>query len=394
MLINLLYIFGVIFLYLFSRRGGDSRYIVELILMILGVIWILKNNKKSLKDNKILYICVCVYILSLGSVYFMGVHIKENIMLLLEMSIFSLGFLVTLMNLKLEDKIVNRILPLFMFFSLGSIYRGLKDIYIHRNILSDYRVAGGTYTTVYALEIGIYILIGIFAYFIYKNKIAKYGSIVYILLNMIILIGTKSRNTMLMLPITLLLVYFIYNKKRGIIILLTGLILGGIVLKNSYRIPYLHRLQTVSSLDNIKKNARYKIYLKGLELGKENLFIGQGFYKYKNEGFQTEKNGQKFQHFHNIFLETYVTEGIIVLLAYIGVYISIFIKIFKSLNKTSKEDKKYLLMGLGVFIFSILYGQFESTFYNGKVYSLGFIILTLSFLKINAQKDNISEEKC
>lgn len=89
-------------------------------------------------------------------------------------------------------------------------------MYLHLDQLNWYRLSGRTYTTIYTGELGIYFFVGIIAIFIYKNKYLKLGYLIYTLVSLILIYYTKSRNTMLMLPTTLAILYFIKNRKRGL----------------------------------------------------------------------------------------------------------------------------------------------------------------------------------
>ncbi|MCJ8341343.1 MAG: O-antigen ligase family protein [Cetobacterium sp.] len=374
------YLLGVLFLYFFSRRGGDTRYYFQGSLMVIGLYYMYKNRWEDIKNNKFLYGITGIYTLLLGLVFLLSDNRSENLKIYLGMTLFSGIFFLVGKNIEVEKKYYKYIISLFMIFSLGSVYRGVEDIIKHKKILSYYRIAGGTFTTVYAMEIGIYILLGIFGIILFKKIYFKFLSGIYVVINIILLICTKSRNTMVAIPLTLLIIYFIWNRKRGSIILLLGLILGIGIIKNSGKIPHLQRLQTLSSVENIKKNARYEIYITGLKMGKEKPLLGQGFYKYEHEGYETRKNGTKYQHFHNMFMETYVTEGILVLISYILFIGGLLYKSLNCLKKLDVENKKIMLLGLSVLIFGILYGQFESIIYFTKPYIMLFILLTICFI--------------
>lgn len=374
------YLLGILFLYFFSRRGGDTRYYFQGSLMVIGLYYIYINRWKDIKNNKFLYGITGIYTILLGLVFLLSNNRSENFTIFLGMTLFSGIFFLIGKNIKVEKKYYKYIIPLFMIFSLGSVYRGVEDVIKNKSILSYYRIAGGTYTTVYAMEIGVYILLGIFGIILFKKIYFKFLSGIYVVINIILLICTKSRNTMVAIPLTLLIIYFIWNRKRGSIILLLGLILGIGIIKNSEKIPPLQRLQTLSSIENIKKNARYEIYITGLKMGKEKPFFGEGFYEYRHTGFVTRKNGIKYPHFHNMFMETYVTEGILVLISYILFIGGLLYKSLNCLKKLDVENKKIMLLGLSVLIFGILYGQFESIIYFTKPYIMLFILLTICFI--------------
>ena len=86
-------------------------------------------------------------------------------------------------------------------------------------------------------------------------------------------------------------------------------------------------------------------------------------------------------HYHNIFIETAVTQGVFTLIVYILFLITLFIRMLKNYFKEKDRLKRYIkLYALAVLIFSILYGLFESIFYFEKIYQLIFTIIALSFI--------------
>lgn len=109
---------------------------------------------------------------------------------------------------------------------------------------------------------------------------------------------------MLMLPITLAILYFIKNKKRGIQI---GIVLFlGFLLKNPYQVKGINRLSTISSIEKVKNDIRIDIFKEGISKGKENLILGEGFYRHLDEFFFI-KRGSEHPYYHNIFIETFAT---------------------------------------------------------------------------------------
>lgn len=370
----------VLYIYFSSRRGGDTRYIFSILIIISSYFWIKKEKFVKIKKNKYLYTAGLLYLICSVLSFVNNFNSKDNLLIFLCTTVYSIIYFLCALNINIQIKYQKYILPILMIFSLGSIFRGLEDILKHLNNISWYRISGGTYTTVYAMEIGIYLLFGIFSMIIWKKWYFKLIGIIYILLNSLLLIGTKSRNTMIMFPITILILIIIYNKKKGLIILLLSLILGIGIIKNSQKIPFLNRLSTISSVSKIKENARYLIYKKGIEIGNKNKLLGVGLNKYKKEGFTTNSN-TRFQHFHNVFIETYVSQGILVLCSYIF-FIFMLIKSFYSKLNIKKE---YTYLGIGIIVFTFLYGMAESIIYFTKIYP--YVFLVLSFISFIREED-------
>ena len=107
--------------------------------------------------------------------------------------------------------------------------------------------------------------------------------------------------------------------------------------------------------------------------------VGEGFFKYRGGTLNTPI--EVTEHYHNIFIETAVTQGVFTLVIYIVFIITLFIRMLKNYFKENDRLKRYIkLYGLAVFIFSLLYGLFEPIFYFEKIYQLIFTIIAISFI--------------
>lgn len=378
---------GVLYLFFLSRRGGDTKNFFSILLMIISIVYIKKNKMEKIKTNQPIYICGTIYILYLSLVFFMSPFNIKYIHTFLNMTLYSVIFFLFCINIELSKKIEKYIFPLIVIFSFGSVYRGIKDVFLHKNILSWYRISGGTYTTVFAAEIGIYLIIGILLLFEYKRWYIKILLIIYININIVLLIFTKSRNTMIMLPLTLGILAVIKYKKKGMLFFFIFFILSFVGIKNSYRIKSFERLTTLSSINEIKQNSRYNIFEEGIEIGKENYKKGVGFCYYREKKILTKKSGYQ-PHLHNIFIETFATQGIFVLISYILFLYYIFVAIIKNkIRENYYGNRKLIEIYLGIFIFIILYGMSEPVFYFTKIYQLLFLFLTLGIINFKQEDD-------
>lgn len=367
---------GILYLILLMRRGGDSKYIFSIILMGISLTFIYKNKGKKIKENKWLYISGIVYFILLTKSFLLNEIILDRINAYLGMGFYSVIFLLLCSNIEIKEKYNNYLIPLISFFSLGSLYRGLQDIYLHISKLSYYRISGRTYTTIYAGEIGIYFFIGVLSIFIYKKWYLKLAYTFYTAIILVLIYFTKSRNAMIMIPITIGILLVIKYGKKGIVYssLVLGLSFG--MVRYSSHINGLKRLTTISSLNKIKKNNRYKIFKEGLSKGLEKPLNGVGFKEYSKNNLLKTKTG-KVTSFHNIYIETFATQGILNLIAYIFFISSIFIKLLK---KYIKSRDLANLIPIATLIYMLLYGLAEPIFYFGKVYELLFTILLIGIL--------------
>ena len=380
----------LVYLYFLSRRGGNSKDIVSILIMIFTLIYSYKEGiKRYLTYKKEIIISILYIILVVLSYIILDDKGGDRFYAFSHATLFSVGFMIVLLNYKLNNKYIKYILPLLLIISLPSMYKGIVDFYKHYNEISWYRLEGNTYTTKYAAELGMYLLLGIFSIIYYKKIYIKLLLIPYIFINLWLIFLTQSRNTFIAIPLTIIFLYTIVDWKKGIIILLILLCGITILFKYNHNIANINRIKnTISTVEKVKVDARYIIFLDGIEKAKNHFFIGEGFFKYRGGKLNTPI--EITEHYHNIFIETAVTQGVFTLIVYITFLITLFIRMLKNYFKEDDRLKRYIkLYALAVFVFSILYGLFEPIFYFEKIYQLIFSIIAISFI-IDDNKSEIS----
>ena len=371
----------LVYLYFLSRRGGNSKDIVSILIMIFTLIYSYKEGiKRYLTYKKEIIISILYIILVVLSYIILDDKGGDRFYTFSHATLFSVGFMIILLNYKLDNKHIKYILPLLLIISLPSMYRGIVDFYKHYNVITQYRIEGNTYTTKYAAELGMYLLLGIFSIVYYKKIYIKLLLIPYIFINLWLIFLTQSRNTFIAIPLTIIFLYTIVDWKKGIIILLILLCGITILFKYNHNIANINRIKnSISTVEKVKVDARYIIFLDGIEKAKNHFFVGEGFFKYRGGKLNTPI--EITEHYHNIFIETAVTQGVFTLIVYITFLITLFIRMLKNYFKEDDRLKRYIkLYALAVFIFSILYGLFEPIFYFEKIYQLIFTIIAISFI--------------
>jgi len=371
----------LVYLYFLSRRGGNSKDIVSILIMIFTLIYSYKEGVKRYLTYKKEIIISVLYIILVGVSYIiLDDKGNDRFYAFSHATLFSVGFMIVLLNYKLDNNYVKYILPLLLIISLPSMYKGIVDFYKHYNVITQYRIEGNTYTTKYAAELGMYLLLGIFSIIYYKKIYIKLLLIPYIFVNLWLIFLTQSRNTFIAIPLTIVFLYTIVDWKKGIIILLILLCGIAILFKYNHSISNINRIKSsISTVEKVKTDARYIIFLDGIEKAKDHFFIGEGFFKYRGGKLSTPI--EVTEHYHNIFIETAVTQGVFTMIVYIVFIITLFIRMLKNYFKENDRLKRYIkLYALAVFIFSILYGLFEPIFYFEKIYQLIFTITAISFI--------------
>lgn len=379
----------LVYLFFLSRRGGSSKDIISILIMLFTLIYSYKEGiKRYLAYKKEIVIGILYIALVTISYLILDDKGDGRFYTFTHATFFSIGFMLILLNYKLDNKYIKYIIPLLIIISLPAMYKGTFDFYKHYNELGWYRIEGTSYTTKYAAEIGIYLLLGIFSFAYYKKIYIRLLLLPYILINLGLILSTQSRNTFIAIPLTIIFLYTVVDWKKGIIILL--ILLGGlgILFKSNYNIANIHRIKSsISTVEKIKVDARYIIFSHGIEKAKNHIFIGDGFYKYKGGKLITPI--EAVDHYHNIFIETAVTQGVFTSIIYLLFLITLFIRMLKNYFKENDRLKRYIkLYAMAVLVFSVLYGLFEVIFYFEKIYQLIFTIIALSLI-IDENDDKI-----
>lgn len=382
---KLIYIIGFIFYVFLFTRGGDSKYRLALMMIILCIIYTYKFIKfEILKKYKMLYLSGFFYTIMLLVTFLFSENKGDERFRILSIMLLSIFVFLSMINIKLPKKIYKVTIPIISVFSLGIVQKGMEDFFEHRSVLAYHRIFGAM-TTIYACEVGIFFVFVFLTLGIYKKKYINILSIVYLILSFIVIYYTKSRSVILMLPITLAFVYFIKNKKNGIILSIIALLFIGFLLKNPLELKGLSRLSSISTIEKMKKDIRVDIFKEGIIKGKENLILGEGFYKHKDSSFSV-REGASHPHYHNIFIETFATQGVITFIFYVLFLANIFIYMIKNyIEEKDIEIKNIRLIPIGVFVFAILYGLIEPIFYFSKIYMILFTIISLNFIKIKKE---------
>lgn len=371
----------LVYLFFLSRRGGDTKDVLSIFIMFLIFIYSFKNGVKGyLMHKRDIIIGVLYLILVTISYVIVDEKGDDKFYTFLHTTIFSIGFMLVLLNYKLEDKYIKYILPTLLLISVPSIYKGIIDAYKNLDILQYYRIIGDTSTPKYAAEIGIYLLLGFFSFFYYKKIYVKILLACYTLITLMLTFFTQSRGAFLAVPLTIILIFTILDWKKGLIAIIITLGLAFSSFKYSNKIRVIDRIESsIMTKEKIKKDARYTIFSDGIKEAKNYPIIGKGFFFYK--GQKLHSAGENIDHYHNNFIETAVTQGLLTLSIYIIFLINLLISLLK--NYFSEKDilKKYIkLLAISVFLFINFYGFIEVSFYFEKIYQLVFTIIAISFI--------------
>ena len=116
----------LVYSFFLSRRGGDTKDIISILIMTFIFIYSYKNKiKRYLYYKKEIFISIAYLFLVSISYFIINDKDAEKFYTFLHMTFYSIGFMLVLFNYKLENKYIKYILPLLIVLSLSSIYKGI-----------------------------------------------------------------------------------------------------------------------------------------------------------------------------------------------------------------------------------------------------------------------------
>lgn len=381
---GILSILTMIFLFFIIRKGSE-RYVVDYVLMGVTIFFCLYKKKYN-KISMGLVISIIGYTFFITLSFFKNDFISLNIELFFKIVIHNYILFLCLTQLELSEKYYNGFLFFFILCSLIVTIKGLEEWHLN-NFSPYYRVKMRTEPTILTIEIGIYVLMSFFSLLYSKKIIVKIISGIIFVLSFLVLISTNSRITLLVIPLiiaTTLLIKFKIRFKYFIIFF----VLGICFIKEPHVNKYLYRVKQLTSMENIEKETRIKIWLKGIKDFKENKYRPLGFYYYKNYelgAISWEKN----PHLHNNFLEIMITQGIGAIIFYISFNIFLLLEFIKKLKASQIESQKILIyFSISVLVFLNLTGLTDCNIYFSKVNQLAFFMFALALCKVRGENTN------
>lgn len=382
-------------------------YIIEII--ILGIYFIInffKNDKKinitkEIKINLILLVITTIILFFVQVYNFIIQEFKFMDILNIGCIFINIFMLyICMINIKSEEKTIYHFFKAIIFFTLVACI--INFILYYKNILGifgigkyDIRVMIKSFfanRNQFAFILYLALISNIFI--LKKNKNIFYiFTLIMFLFNLYI---TMSRTGLLIGIILLGLLFLFSNIKLKIkAIMILGLIIvmlasGLFIYKNKPQIWNKINNTIIRSHEIKTLSGRTSIWEKGIELLKEkpqNILLGVG--RFKSLEALENVNGRTFSQFHNIYIDTLVTGGIMEVL-YIGfIYFSVIRKVYKS-----DLEKEYKKMYLAMFITYGIYIALESfgRFSIGASDTICFIFfITVPLLHANSIKNKEQE---
>ena len=395
----------ILFPLIFSKRGNQTRNNAILVLIILTIVYLIIQKKKINLDKKIIFY-------GLGCILFMtiSVFLLKNDYTSEKFKIYSrnmlaiiFGFCIT--QIKLKEKTLKYILPIFTISSIFPIWRALNEWY-EKGFSINERIFGDNWPTVFAVELGIFLLISIVVLLYEKNYIIKTVAVFSAILGYVALVGTQTRITILIIPVIYFLVLMIKNYKLGIIFSIFFVIIAFLIITFNFE-KYFSRFDLNNRDGSYSSKIRILTYERSIEMIKKSHLLGIGFYNFQDKSLAISPELKKYiivngedkivdpelpvnestlrvyadtnSHSHNNLLEILLAQGILGLICYILFYYNMLKNCILNLKKCINEEyKKFFILGLFVILYLFLNGMVESNIYMEKVNQMAFLLLGLA----------------
>lgn len=382
---NIIFYSLILLSFFLGRRAGDSKDRVMLLIMGLSLIQYIYQKRRDILDNKVLYLSGILYLIILVTDVSSLDYFNRIKPAFIQFSIFGILLFLFITLLDIKRTRYEKIFSLLVLFSTPRIWKGIEEFIKHGYNLK-FRVTGGITPTIYSMEIGVYLVICFGLLLFSKNKLEKLLYSIYIILGSSVIVLAQSRTLLVFLPLTFIIMFFLVkeiNFKNILIILgiTFGIVLIGIKTSN--------RIEKTLSVAHLEKDPRIAIYTKVPTIEKEIFPKGLGFYYYKKQPLNTGM--ERVPHLHNTLAEILVTQGVIALLLYIILQVTIGFKLLANFFKAKFEDKKILIIGIGVYLFVFFTGLIDAPFYQGKMNNLEYLVLGLVFSYIYTKMNKVLE---
>ncbi len=256
-------------------------------------------------------------------------------------------------------------------------------------LFNNYNYNGAWLSIVLALIIGLFVHKE-------KNKNLKFITLIFIFAFVYMIILTTSRNALLAVLITLILLFPIKSKSikflllsafAGICVLIINLIpifSSNIQNKIFTFLPSSILEKTaLDSLDAFNSFPRIELWLKAIKLIRSNLLIGYGGGSFSDLYDISDGKFEGMQHTHNIFLEIAFNYGLPCSILIIGTMLFIlinnvntyFLKRNKDLLKNNYEFLDFNKAWITSFLIFISLHMFDITYFDGRISILAWILL-------------------
>lgn len=374
-------------------------YGIQTLIMLFGIKDKIKNTSKKMVISIIIFFILQVITQVVNIMNFENIEIKDianilsvgiNIYIFICMaSKFELtneqfiGFMRKMVLIGVVSCIYNFIVnfeSIINIFSIQNSYElNLRSFLVNRN------------------QYGIFLIIMLISnLYIIENTRKK----AYILLHVVFIISlilTMSRNAIIAMLLVHIL-YLCFNAKRilqkmnkGQKKLVLFIMLGILILISVIIIFIPSVMETIDKLfirtyTINTESGRVKIWLNGIDMVKNNIFTGLG--RFKAIKLNNIIYNSRLEQFHNVYIETLVTYGIMGL-----IYLIYFIvKFIKKINDSAIDKKQKNIMLISTIVFLVI-SCFETTCrlsigYVDTISMIYFITIPLMYTNIKLKEEN------
>ncbi|MCK5763416.1 MAG: O-antigen ligase family protein [Clostridiales bacterium] len=229
--------------------------------------------------------------------------------------------------------------------------------------------------------------------FLTQNKIYRSGSLLYLFICIIVLMGTQSRGGQFAMAVSLLTYFLIRGKnfKQKIMITFLFILISGIAILTIAK-PFLLRFTQLNNL-GYSEFDRIGMWIAAIKLFKQSPLIGIGinnYYKYYiyEHPFFFQLHLQQLPVAHNLFLNTLAEQGIIGLSALVIILSRLFKNINYYVKSLSPKVKEIGFAFMGFFVFFITHNLLD-TVWTSYAHEVSTMTLMIFILFVNISKKYI-----
>lgn len=383
--------FAYLFLYpLIPSFMQDKYHLCDLLMLLfIGLFFIksihTKNERKKLKfrirdsitDPILITMCISIIIMVISSSY--AVNKGRSFQEAFRFITYGILYIAIKYEFKLQDNksryYVLFMLQTFIAFVLG-ILQYFTKIGVKVNTNGTLRMESTLgYPTAYAAYIVIVMFPLIMFFINTKHKKLKIATGINILLGLISIVLSWSRNGWLALVVGLVVLAVIYNYK-----FIYAILIGGTF---GFIVPFIRErlMQLTSSAINGGRIKLWKIAVlmikehpvKGVGMGNYVDLVNDYYVKYPN----LYEKGQEGFPTHNSYLKMWAETGIIGMIAFFSTYLVMGIKLFKT-NKKYKNNYMGLTIGVcASFIAFLFINIFDNMMFTPKVMTIFIALMSI-----------------
>lgn len=372
----------------FGTLSGDKIIYILILLQILGFVFLKQERKNILGLLKLIIrdkIFLCIIFLNI--IMYMSMFVAEDKHVVITHSIrFSMYIFVYYLiayRIKSRKEIKNitfAFIGVAITASFVAIYQIITSVVSGSGLNEENRVVSFLENS---NNLGAFTIFSVFILIMLclncKNKKIKLVYGILVVIQIITIVGSQSRNALIALVIGFVIIAITYNKKFLVVAAILPIVL--LIIPTS-------RVRIMQIFDVTQNISRYKIWESSAYMIKDNPIFGIGYENFANQyPIYVSNNrdellvwdGFRAQHPHNIFLKIQTELGVFGSIIFMLFILSVIWILYKEYKTVSNERVRGIIIGvLASFIAFQFMNMLDSYYSAPKVIICMFITLGIA----------------